>query len=77
MADALDSVKPRATEDDWADRYVLCEHLVDPGAAPPRQRFESLSRFVRDLIARSAGSRRGACASASTRSGSTTCRWSI
>ncbi len=52
MADALDSVKPRATEDDWADRYVLCEHLMDPGAAPPRQRFESLSRFVRDLIAR-------------------------
>jgi glycogen phosphorylase len=36
----------------WADRYVLCEHLMDPKSAPTRQRFESLSRFVRDLIAR-------------------------
>ncbi len=52
MADALDSVKPRATEDDWADRYVLSKHLMDPKAVPPRQRFESLSRYVRDLIAR-------------------------
>src|SRR5262252_9344708 len=38
-------------EDSWADRYVLFQHLMDPKAVPPRQRFESLSRYVRDLIA--------------------------
>jgi starch phosphorylase len=40
------------SDDAWADRYVLGEHLMDPKAVPSRQRFESLSRFVRDLIAR-------------------------
>src|SRR5262249_16970273 len=39
------------SEDDWTDRYLLCEHFVDPGAARPRQRFEAISRFIRDLIA--------------------------
>jgi starch phosphorylase len=38
-------------EDSWTDRYLLCEHLIDPAAAPPRQRFESIARFIRDLIA--------------------------
>src|SRR3954469_8169789 len=36
---------------EWTDRYVLCEHLLDPREAPPRQRFESIARFCRDLIA--------------------------
>ena len=37
--------------DDWTDRYLLCEHVVDPGLARSRQRFESVARFIRDLIA--------------------------
>jgi len=35
----------------WADRYVLCEHVLEPGAARARQRFEAIARFSRDLIA--------------------------
>lgn len=35
----------------WSDRYVLCNHLVDPREAKSRQKFEAVSRFVRDLIA--------------------------
>src|SRR5262245_24772866 len=38
-------------DDDWTDRYLLCEHIVDPGTARSRQRFESVARFIRDLIA--------------------------
>jgi starch phosphorylase len=38
-------------EDDWADRYLLCEHIVDPDQAPSRQRFEAIARFIRDLVA--------------------------
>jgi len=29
----------------------LCEHLVDPATALPRQRFEAVARFIRDLVA--------------------------
>ena len=35
----------------WADRYLLFEHVVDPTTARQRQRFESVARFIRDLIA--------------------------
>ena len=38
-------------EDDWAERYLVSQHLMDPKAIPSRQRFESVSRYVRDLIA--------------------------
>src|SRR6185369_13887551 len=38
-------------EETWADRYVLCEHIVDPASARARQRFESVARFTRDMIA--------------------------
>jgi glycogen phosphorylase len=38
-------------QDSWLDRYVLCNHLVDPPAAVPRQKFEATARFIRDLIA--------------------------
>ncbi|HWW84732.1 MAG TPA: glycogen/starch/alpha-glucan phosphorylase [Vicinamibacterales bacterium] len=41
----------KSDDDEWTDRYLLCEHFVDPTAAPPRQRFEAISRFIRDLIA--------------------------
>src|SRR3954469_565163 len=37
--------------DEWADRYLLCEHVVSPASARPRQRFEAAARFIRDLIA--------------------------
>jgi starch phosphorylase len=38
-------------EEKWTERYVLCEHLVDPPTAKSRQRFEATSRFIRDLVA--------------------------
>jgi starch phosphorylase len=38
-------------EDGWTDRYVLCEHVVEPTSARPRQEFEAVARFVRDLVA--------------------------
>jgi starch phosphorylase len=38
-------------EDHWADRYMICEHVVDPATARSRQRFEAVARFIRDLIA--------------------------
>jgi starch phosphorylase len=37
--------------DQWTERYVLCEKLVDPAVAEPRQEFEATSRFIRDLVA--------------------------
>jgi starch phosphorylase len=38
-------------EESWIDRYVLCNHMVDPAAAMPRQKFEATARFIRDLVA--------------------------
>lgn len=37
--------------DPWLDRYLLRDHLIDPGTARPRQQFEAIARFVRDLLA--------------------------
>ena len=39
------------SEQDWADRYLLCNHLLNPPSAKPRQKFEATSRFIRDLVA--------------------------
>src|SRR5580700_11952054 len=36
---------------DWAARYLLCEQLVEPEDARPRQKFEALAKFIRDLLA--------------------------
>src|SRR6187401_3533396 len=36
---------------DWQDRYLLLDHLVHPDLARPRQRFEAVCKFVRDLLA--------------------------
>ena len=47
----LDRLGLTGHEDDWADRYLLCEHIVDPSTARGRQRFEAVARFCRDLIA--------------------------
>src|SRR5689334_14374090 len=38
-------------KDHCTDRYLLCNHLVDPPTARPRQRFEATARFIRDLVA--------------------------
>ncbi|HMF51625.1 MAG TPA: glycogen/starch/alpha-glucan phosphorylase [Candidatus Saccharimonadales bacterium] len=37
-------------EGEWADRYLMCDHLMDPLLAGPRQRFEAVARFIRDLL---------------------------
>jgi starch phosphorylase len=39
------------SDDEWTDRYLLCEHVVDARIAKARQRFEAIARFARDLIA--------------------------
>jgi starch phosphorylase len=38
-------------DDEWTDRYLLCQHLLDPSAAKSRQRFEAIAAFIRDLSA--------------------------
>jgi starch phosphorylase len=38
-------------KDQWTERYVLCQHLVEPSESDPRQEFEATSRFIRDLVA--------------------------
>ena len=38
-------------EDQWAERYLLCQHLADPALASTRGEFEAVSRFIRDLVA--------------------------
>ena len=47
----LDRLGLAGKEDTWADRYLLCEHVVDPHSARARQRFEAVARFTRDLVA--------------------------
>jgi starch phosphorylase len=47
----LDRLGLTGHEDEWTDRYLLCHHLVDEKTAKPRQRFEALAAFIRDLVA--------------------------
>ncbi len=47
----LDRLGFHENQTGWTDRYLLCEHIVDPRSAPPRQRFEAIARFCRDLVA--------------------------
>ena len=46
----LDRLGLADKEDEWAERYLMCEQVVDPNLARPRQRFEAVSQFVRDLL---------------------------
>ena len=62
-------------QDQWTERYLLCEHLVDPPLAESRQQFEATSRFIRDLVAHRWAKTRQAREQAH-RSAFTTCRWS-
>src|SRR5688572_17873113 len=58
-ATAIDSAMERRSEKlgqtgkdgEWTDRYLLCDHLVEPKLARPIQRFEAVCKFVRDLLA--------------------------
>src|SRR6516165_8249210 len=47
----LDRLGLPKSEAPWSDRYLLCNHLVDPSTAKMRQKFEASSRFLRDLVA--------------------------
>jgi starch phosphorylase len=47
----LDRLGLGGNEHDWTDRYLLCNHLLNPRSAKPRQKFEATSRFIRDLVA--------------------------
>ena len=47
----LDELGIVGHENQWADRYLLCNHMVDPPTAKIRQKFEATSRFIRDLVA--------------------------
>jgi starch phosphorylase len=38
-------------EASWPDHYLLTDQLLDPTLARPRQKFEAVARFVRDLLA--------------------------
>ncbi|HET9390041.1 MAG TPA: glycogen/starch/alpha-glucan phosphorylase [Steroidobacteraceae bacterium] len=51
LARRLERLGLSGQPDQWTERYLLCEHLVDPRAAELRQRFEATSRFIRDLVA--------------------------
>src|SRR4051812_32207078 len=39
------------TGDGWAEHYLRRDQLTEPSLARPRQRFEAVARFVRDLLA--------------------------
>jgi starch phosphorylase len=47
----LDRLGLTGKEDAWTDRYLLCEHVLEPSSARARQKFEAIARFSRDLIA--------------------------
>jgi glycogen phosphorylase len=51
MVRRLDRLGLAGHEDQWAERYLLCQHLLDPLDARSREKFEATSRFIRDLIA--------------------------
>jgi glycogen phosphorylase len=51
MVRRLDRLGLVGQVDQWTERYLLCQHLVDPLTARSRQKFEATSRFIRDLIA--------------------------
>src|SRR6266568_4997519 len=41
----------KGVDANWTERYVLCDQLVDPPTARPRQRFEAIAKLIRDLLA--------------------------
>src|SRR3984957_8917281 len=51
LARRLDRLGLAGQDDHWAERYLLCQHLIDPLEANNREQFEATCRFIRDLIA--------------------------
>src|SRR6201996_1346686 len=51
LAKRMESLGPVHHQDQWAERYLVCQHLADPAQATSRQQFEATSRFIRDLVA--------------------------
>src|SRR5580698_4101866 len=51
MMRRLERLGLRDHADQWTERYLLCQHIVDTPAATTRQEVEATSRFIRDLIA--------------------------
>jgi starch phosphorylase len=51
LARRLDRLGLAGQDDHWAERYLLCQHLIDPLEADAREQFEATCRFIRDLIA--------------------------
>jgi starch phosphorylase len=51
LARRLDRLGLSSHDEHWAERYVLCEHLIDPVEADAREQFEATCRFIRDLVA--------------------------
>ncbi|MEP7314014.1 MAG: glycogen/starch/alpha-glucan phosphorylase [Pseudomonadota bacterium] len=51
LARRLERLGLAGQESEWTDRYLLCNHLLNPPTAEPRQKFEATSRFIRDLVA--------------------------
>ena len=47
----LERLGMTGNDDEWAERYVLCDQLVDPKLARPRQQFEAIAHALRDLLA--------------------------
>src|SRR6516162_4255734 len=47
----LERIGESGAHEEWTERYLVCGHLVDPRQAKPRQRFEAVAAFIRDLIA--------------------------
>jgi glycogen phosphorylase len=51
MARRLERLGLAHHEEQWTERYLVCQHLADPALATAREEFESTSRFIRDLVA--------------------------
>jgi len=51
LAERLERIGLAHHEDQWTERYLVCQHLSDPALASSRQQFEATSRFIRDLVA--------------------------
>jgi glycogen phosphorylase len=51
LARRLERLGLASPENHWTERYLLCQHLVEPADASARQQFEATSRFIRDLVA--------------------------
>ncbi len=51
LAERLERLGLAFHQDQWTERYLVCQHLADPMLTSSRQQFEATSRFIRDLVA--------------------------